>query len=218
MADRFPERAMKIKISEECCLLAVLQSQAQAQDILMCKDASGRTITSDRPIPECSGRAVRQLDRNGMVRREIPAPLTPQQKRQKQLEAERIKAEQAETAERRQQDKAILARYRNEADIEVARKRTVDTVQEQAKRESTSLAAAEKRKKEIEAEITRAGGPKTPALHSALGEARQAIANSQQKLREYESETAQINGKFALTLKRYRELTAANTSESAVPR
>jgi len=209
---------MNVNMRMASFLLAALSSTAHAQEILMCKDASGKTFTSDRPIPECSGRAVRQLDRNGMVRREIPAPLTPQQKRQKQLEAERIKAEQAETAERRQQDKAILARYRNEADIEVARKRTVDTVQEQAKRESTSLAAAEKRKKEIEAEITRAGGPKTPALQSALGEARQAIANSQQKLREYESETAQINGKFALTLKRYRELTAANTSESAVPR
>src|SRR3569623_3690035 len=212
MADRFPERAMKIKISVACCLLAVLQAQAQAQEILMCKDASGRTITSDRPLPECSGRAVRQLDRNEMVRREIPAPLTPEQKRQKQLEEERIKAEQAEAAERKQQDKAILARFRNEGDIEVARKRMVDVVQEQARRESAVLAVAEKRKKEIEAEVARSRNQKSSALQYALEEAEQAVVNSRQKLHDYVAEIAQINEKFAQTLKRYRELTAVKAA------
>jgi len=178
----------------------------------MCKDASGRTITSDRPLPECSGRAVRQLDRNGMVRREIPAPLTPEQKRQKQLEEERIKAEQAEAAERKQQDKAILARFRNEGDIEVARKRMVDVVQEQARRESAVLAVAEKRKKEIEAEVARSRNQKSSALQNALEEAEQAVVNSRQKLHDYDAEIAQINEKFAQTLKRYRELTAVKAA------
>lgn len=212
---------MKIKTSAACCLLAVLPAAAQAQEILMCKDASGRTFTSDRPIPECSGSAVRQLDRNGMVRREIPAPLTPEQKRRKQMEEERAKAAQAEAAERRQQDKAILMRYGNEADIEAARKRTIETVQEQRKRESAFLAAAEKHKKEIEADIARAGGKKTAALQSALDEADRAVASSWQRLHEYEAETAQINDRFAQTLKRYRELTAvtaAHRSEGALPK
>lgn len=212
---------MKIKISAACCLLAVLPPSVQAQEILMCKDASGRTFTSDRPIPECSGRAVRQLDRNGMVRHEIPAPLTPEQKRQKQLEEERVKAEQAAAAERRQQDKAILARFRNEADIENARQRTLDTVQEQIKRESALLFAAEKRRKDIKAGIARDKGKKAPAMLQELDDAGQAVANSKQKLQDYEAEAAQINGKFALTLKRYRELTAvttANKSGSASPK
>ena len=48
---------------------------AQAQ-FFQCKDASGRTLSSDRPIPECADRPVRELGRNGMLKREVPPPLT----------------------------------------------------------------------------------------------------------------------------------------------
>ena len=44
--------------------------------IFMCKDASGRTITSDRPIPECAERTVWEYGNTGSLKREIAAPLT----------------------------------------------------------------------------------------------------------------------------------------------
>ena len=39
-----------------------------AQKIYMCKDESGHTLTSDRPIPECEGRAIREFDKSGTIR------------------------------------------------------------------------------------------------------------------------------------------------------
>jgi hypothetical protein len=205
---------MKTRTAVLMISLLATASLAQAQKIYMCKDATGRTLTSDRPIPECADRTVKEMDRNGMVRREIAPPLTAEQKRQKQAEEEKRTAEAAAAAEQKQADRAIQARYRSESDIEVARKRTADVVYEQIKRESAALAAAEKRKKDAQAEAAQVKGRKdmSPAMARKLEEADQAVSGSRKKIQEYEAEVAQVDEKFAATLKRYRELNAANSS------
>lgn len=199
--------------------LLALAPLAQAQWIFICKDASGKTLTSDRPIPECADRAVKQMDRSGIVRREIAAPLTAEQRRQKQAEEEKKKAEEIAVAERKQADRAILARYRNEGDIETARKRTIEMVHEQIKRESASLAAAEQRKKEAHAEAAKLNSKSdiTPALAQRLEESDAAVAGIRKKIREYEIEAAQLDEKFAATLKRYRELNAGTANAAHGP-
>jgi hypothetical protein len=208
---------MKNKVGAVLCISMLLPMAAHAQKIFMCKDASGKTLTSDRPIPECANRAMRELDKNGIVRREIAAPLTAEQKRQKELEEERLKAEAAAAEEQKQADRAMLARYRNEKDIDVARRRTLDLVQEQSKREMETLAAAEKDKKDVQQKIDRGGNkkPVPPVLQARLTEADQSIASAQKKIAAYQAEEAQINLKFDATLKRYRELTGSSATLAA---
>jgi len=188
---------------------------AHAQKILMCKDAAGRTYTSDRPMPECADRAVRELDRNGIVRRVIPAPLTAEQKHQKQVEEEKIRADEIAAADQKQNDRAIMDRYRNEGEIGIARERTVDLVREQSRREAAALAAAETRRKDVQFEIGRLKDKKavSPALQSKLDESDQAILNAKKKMQDYEAEIAQINAKYDATLKRYRELGGATAAK-----
>lgn len=192
------------------CLLALAPLSAHAQKVYMCKDASGKTHTSDRPIPECADRAIREFDRNGL-RREIAAPPTAEEKRQKQLEDEKRKAEKAAAEEKKQSDQAILGRYRNEGDIEVARKRALDLVQEQVKRETTVLATAEKRRKEAQAEldIQKKKNAVSPDLPRKIEEADQSVKEVKKRMQDYEAEIAQINAKHDETLKRYRELTGS---------
>jgi hypothetical protein len=195
-------------------LMLLAPLTAHAQKILMCKDASGRTFTSDRPMPECADRAVRELDRNGMVRRVIPAPLTAEQKRQKQLEEEKIRADEIAAAEQKQNDRAIMDRYRSEGEIGIARARTVDLVREQVKREASALAAAETRRKDAQTEIVRLKDKKAvpAALQSKLDESELAILDAKKKMHDYETEIAQINIKYDATLKRYRELGSATAA------
>lgn len=200
------------------CIALLGPIASHAQTIYICKDASGRTYTSDRLLAECAGQAVRQMDKNGMVRREIPAPLTAEQKRQKQLEEERLKAEAAAAEEQRQVDRAMLARYRNENDIALARKRTLELVQDQIRRESGALAAAEKDKAEVQRKVEQAHPkPVPPFLQSKLAEAEQSIAAIKKKMAVYQAEEAQINAKFDATLKRYRELTGSSAAAASVP-
>ena len=47
---------MKILIKTLLCLSFVLSPCLAQAKIFMCKDASGRTLTSDRAIPECADR------------------------------------------------------------------------------------------------------------------------------------------------------------------
>lgn len=190
------------------CLMALAPLSVHAQKIYMCKDASGRTLTSDRPIPECADRAVRELDSSGITRRDIAAPLTAAQKRQKQAEEEKRKAGEAAAAEQKQTDHAIMARYRNDADVGTARKRTLDIVQEQMKRELASLAVAEKAYKGSQAEIGLIKNKKdVPAgLQRKLEEFEQAVRNGKKKIQEQEIEIAQINAKYDAELARFREL------------
>jgi chromosome segregation ATPase len=197
----------------------VLPIVAQAQTIYSCKDGTGKTFTSDRLIPECASRPVREMDRNGMVRREIPAPLTAEQKHQKQLEEERLKAEALALEEQKQADRAMLARYRNESDIAVARKRTLELVQEQIKRESGTLADIEKDRKDVQSKIAQAGAnkPVPPALQNKLSESDQSIAAVKSKIAAYQTEEMQMNQKFDATLKRYRELTGSAVTAAAAP-
>lgn len=196
-------------------LFAMMPFALQAQ-IIMCKDAAGRTYTSDRPIMECSGRAVREFGSNGVLRREIPAPLTAEQKRQKQLEEEKQKADEAALAEQKQADRAMLARFGKEGDIEVARKRTLDIAQEQFKRQTEAVAAAEKQLQQVRSEMAKVKNPKDvpPGLLRRSEESSKALGEQKKKSQDIETEIAQINLKYDAMLKRYRELNNRQTTAS----
>lgn len=189
-------------------LCGMLVSCAAHAEIYMCKDASGRTLTSDRPIPECSDRALKVFGNNGIVRREIPAPLTAEQKRQKELDEEKRKAEVAAAEEQKRQDRALLARFKSEADIEAVRKRDQEMFHDQIKREQVSIAAAEKRLQEGRAEAAKHKDAKAlPArLQQKIDESQQSIDDSKKLIAAHEAEIAQIGAKFDQTLKRFREL------------
>jgi hypothetical protein len=199
------------------CLSALTPLTVNAQ-IIMCKDVSGRTFTSDYPIPECIDRPAREFGRNGALKREIPAPLTAEQKRQQQLDEEKRRAEEFAAAEQRQVDRAILSRYGNEGEIELAHKRTLDLVQEKVRRETAALAAAEKRYKEVQTELDLLKNKKdkkdiSSAALRKLDEAEFVINRAKTKLQEYGAETAQIDSQHDATLKRYRELTRSTAAK-----
>ena len=191
-------------------LLSVI-SIAHAQKMYMCKDANGRTITSDHPIPECADRATKELDRAGMVRREIPPPPTPEQRREQKLKEEKAKADAIVAEEQKQNDRLILARYANEQDIESSRKRALDLVQERLKHETKDMVALEKNLAAAQAEAaaqTKAKGAPSPAVKHKTDDAEQAVQAAKKSIQAHEAELTQNNIKYDQTLKRYREITS----------
>jgi hypothetical protein len=193
-------------------MLILADSPAQ---IFMCKDAAGRTLTADRPIPECADRAIRELDNRGIVRREIPAPPTAEQKREQKADEEKRKAEQMAAQEQQRNDRAIRLRYHSEADIEAARKRSLNPIQDKLQREKASLAAVQAGSQHVQSE---GGAPQNSNGALALPQhgsaaASQAAAVSQKVIEECEAEIEQINAHFDQTLQRYRELTQATASK-----
>lgn len=197
------------------CLSAMAPLAVHAQ-IIMCKDAAGKTYTSDRPIMECAGRAYREFGKSGNLKREVPAPLTAEQKRQKQLEEERRKVEEAALAEQKQADHAMLMRYQSEGDIGLARQRALDMAGEQRQRHVEAIATAEKRLKQVQLEITQVKNKSDmpPGLQRRTEEADKASQDERKNLQESDDEIAQINMKFDATLQRYRELRSRQSTAS----
>ena len=60
--------------------VAVLASHASAQSIYTCVDGKGRKITADRPIVECMDRTQQELNRSGLVKRQVGPSLTAQER------------------------------------------------------------------------------------------------------------------------------------------
>ncbi len=188
-------------------LLAPALVHAQAK-IYICKDAGGRTLTSDRPIAECSNRPVREVDRSGITRREIPAPLTPEERQQQAREEAARRAEQLAAQERRHADRALLARFRSEDEIVSSGQRNIVLVQENIKRETLLLAASEKRQQAAEDELALSARQNQPSqdLRQRLQDADHAVAASRRRLGDYEAEILMINSRTDTMLKRFREL------------
>ena len=190
-----------------CLSLALLPVCSQAQ-IFTCKDAAGRTISSDRPIQECANRPMREMSRDGWVRREIPAPLTAEQKRQLQLQDEQRKVQQVALEEQRQFDRVLMMRYGSEASIEAARRRELLLLQEKREESSLLMSDAERRSTELH--------KKKNALPADLLQKRdlaeQAIRTGKQDISQIEAAIVQANVRYDATLKRFRELSASTAS------
>lgn len=189
------------------CLLAPVLALAQSR-IYVCKDAAGHTLSSDRPIAECSTRPMREMDKNGITRREIAAPLTPEEKQKHEQDARERRSEELALIEQRRNDAAILARFRSEEDITAAARRNAAIVQENVKRERQVLAAAEKRQQAAEADLAHLPGaePRPAYLRQRLEESDRAVNGSRRRLEDYEAEILLINSRTEATLARFREL------------
>ncbi|MFT5589653.1 MAG: hypothetical protein ACI9ZF_001830 [Bradyrhizobium sp.] len=179
--------------------------------IYVCKDANGRTMTADRPIPECATRAMRELGSNGVLRREIPAPLTAVQREQHQRDSARLQAEADASLELRRRDTAILERFRSEAEIEAARKRAVLDVNGKIRQERGMLISAERQLKDALAEASLRTRNKVvpPRLAQQVEQAQSAVSAEQSLMQAHQRELLRTDVWFDDTLKRYRELTGS---------
>lgn len=187
--------------------LAGLPGLVGAQ-IFVCKDDSGRTLTSDRPIPECASRPVRELGNNGVTRRQIPAPLTAAQKHQREVDAEQLRSEAEAALEVRRRDLAMMERFRSESEINAARKRAIEDIQENIKREMATLALAEKTLNESRIESEQRKGKNGVALLPTrrYEDAKAGVVTQMEVIRQQKINLLKVDTWFDETLKRYREL------------
>ena len=95
---------------------AVLVSgNAMAQGIYTCVDGTGRKITSDRQIAECTDRTQQELSPSGTVKRVLGPTLT-ERERTVQDEKEKLDAAvRMREQEEKRRNRAMLQRYPNRA-------------------------------------------------------------------------------------------------------
>lgn len=173
--------------------------------IFTCTDVAGRAMTSDRPIPECANRAMRELSNAGLLRREIPAPLNAEQKRQLQLLEEQRRVAAATAEAQHQQDRALMARYRSESDITTSRNYYLGLTQDMIKRDQTLIVEAEGQLRAAQSDMKFYRNKKLSAsTQGRIDEAQHALDADKNSLIEHQKEATEIKAKFDVTLARYR--------------
>jgi hypothetical protein len=170
--------------------------------IYSCKDGRGNTITSDRPIAECAG-TVRVLREDGATRREIAAPLTPEQQLLKDQDLLKAQALAHQKREQALRDKALLMAYANIGVLETMRTRQVAELDTEIKAGQQRLIAMHKELLAAQAEqkVQPSLTTRTVVRNKAM-----AMLAEDDLIRTHREGIVKLKEKFDQDAKRLREL------------
>src|SRR3954463_9780595 len=94
--------------------------------IFPCTDATGKKLTSDRPIAACSDREQRVLNADGSVKRIVPPTLTADERSEQEARERQAMAERATQTDVVRRDRNLMARFPNEGAHNKARAKALD--------------------------------------------------------------------------------------------
>lgn len=104
-------------------------AQARAQSgIYTCVDAQGRRITADRPIASCMDREQRELSPSGSLKRVVPPVPTANELAAQEARRKAEAEQQSRQLEERRKERALIARYPNEAAHQRERAKALEQV------------------------------------------------------------------------------------------
>lgn len=195
-------------------------AQSQAVGIIYCCDQGGQTICGDILPPACYGRAYREVNPSGTVRRYVPAPLTPAEAARRSAEENRLRAENSERLRQQRRDKALLDTYRSLDDLDDRRDREIAefdrSIRSLGERESELLA----RHRELLAVRADAdGGEAAAQLEEDLRRIDGEIVVQRSIIAAKLRERSAVLDRFAADRQRYLQLSApASASDRAESR
>jgi hypothetical protein len=188
------------------CLLVVGGTACAQAPIYSCV-ANGRTYTGDRPPPECANSDIRELNRDGSLRRVNPRPLTAEEQKARAIEAKK-KAEEAEKAlAQLRRDRSLLMAYANEQEIEAARAKALISSNEVVRRAMARLERMDADRKHLDEEKEFYKNREVPdSVKRAYANNDQERAAEEKIVRDARAEIQRINERFDSDKKRFHEL------------
>ncbi|MBI3053232.1 MAG: hypothetical protein HYY77_04150 [Betaproteobacteria bacterium] len=219
-----PRAALLIAVLPAALLLAtgVTQAQAQGSGKIICwKDKSGKVIgCGDKVPPEFQDSATKELSQRGVTIKQSDAPLTAEQRRAQQADAERKRADEQKRAEQQRQDKAILDTFTNEKEIELKRARDVQQLESTIETLQTNLKNANDRQAQGRARIEQSRKnkkPVPPAVQQEFDRSEGEKAKIEIQIAQKRKEIAALNQKYDEIKKRFAELMGGAAGSSARP-
>lgn len=199
---------------------AVFAAGAHAQGKLYkWTDASGKVHYTDKMPVEAAGRASEELNRQGTVVRRTDAPLTAEQRAERERERQRRREEDAALREQKRKDMALLNTYSTERDIEEARSRALKANEDALKEAERKLADAQKRGVKLRAEAEfYAKKPMPKQLRQDMQVNELEIRTQNELIEAKRKDVSGINAKYDEDRRRYLELTrGSKTAQGPTP-
>lgn len=209
------------------CVLGMLAS-ASAQTtggsgkIYTCVDATGRRLSSDRPIPECLDREQRELSSSGATRRVLPPSQSDAERAReaelKQAQAQQREQEKAKQKELERRTQLMLMRYPNQTKHDAERQSQLETVQSAVNTIQIRQRELERQRKELQTELEFYKGDVSKApqpLQRRVKTNDEEIAVQQKLLQHQEAERKRVNIRFDEELIELKKLWSAQSSRTA---
>ena len=190
-------------------MLLTALSTAQAQAIYSCVDASGKRLTSDRPLPECAARDQRVLNADGSVRKVLSPTLTAEEAAQQDARDRAAAVARSAQQDAVRRDRNLTQRFPTEDAHANARASALNDVRKAVESSERRMAALATERKPLisEAEFY-VGKPLPLKLKQAL-DANDATTEAQRTLiQNQQVEMVRINALYDAELVRLRRLWA----------
>ena len=194
---------------------AVAAVDARAAGRIVCwKDASGKVVgCGDRVPPEYYDSATKELDKRGITRRTTETAEEAERRRAEELALARKKAEEKRRiADELRRDRALLATYTSEREIDDRRDRELEQVEAQIKQLDVALKNVVERRADTEVRIEAAKKNENlaetlPALQRDLESNWEEQRRLEQRIANREKDMQDIRSRFEAQKQRYRALT-----------
>lgn len=199
-------------------LVAGMPAAAVAAKLYKWVDEHGQVHYSEVIPPQYRDRANVEIDRRGRVLRRNEA--LEEKKRQIDEEASRKQVEEKRNTEQGRRDKALLDTYTNEAEIDLARDRTIAFPQQVAESYEPRIRTVKQRVQALRAEkegLVKAGKPVPVALVSEMAAVEKELGALLAEQQARQAEIEQIRERYSAQKARYRELTGSPAAPAASP-
>ena len=192
---------------------------AQRGKIVCWKDASGKVIgCGDKVPPEYQNSATKELDSRGVTRKQIESVDEATQRRLREQEAARLKAEEdKKSLGQKRQDTALMETYSNEKEIDLKRDRDLQVIDLQIEQLTVALKNTTQRYNEAKGRVETAEKnkkPVTPAATEELARLTNEKQRFEQNIAAKNKEKDELRAKYADYRKRFAELREQQVSAS----
>ena len=188
-------------------------STGASAQMFRCIGKDGKKYYSQTMPPQCVGQPTEQLNAQGMVVRRIDAQASADERAKKEVDEVERKRREAVSKEEGRRNRALLATYTSDKDIDQARARALKENEAAVKDIERRIEGMKKRRTDLTKDMEfYTGKNKPPAkLEQDIKNAEFDIKTQEQLLATKQKEVDTINARFDEDKKRYAELTKGGT-------
>lgn len=173
-------------------------------------DENGVVHYTDKMPPEAVDKASVELNKQGVPVKKTEKALTPEQRRALAQDADRQKQIARQQEEIARRDRALVSSYTSEAEIDLARNRSLQTINNVVQSTLAFSEQLNKRKAEAEAKkVEFKGKPVVASLDRELESIDAELARQADLIAQKKRETEAVIAKYDADKQRWRELVAA---------
>jgi hypothetical protein len=189
--------------------LAAHSQSTPGQLTYRCVGKDGKKYYGSTVPTPCLGQPIEQLNTSGMVVRRINPEGEEKERAVKDAEAKKKREDEAAAKDAARRNRALLATYTSEQDIDEARSRALADNEQAVRDVELRIDAIKKRQASYDKELEfYKGGNKPPArLQDDIRDAEIDLQAQENLLVVKKKDVNSINARYADDKKRYRELT-----------